>query len=266
MPAARYRQVRALGRGLAILRALNKLGEASSASIAEITHIPRPTVHRLFETLRTEGYVTRSSLRDTYKLTMRVSELSAGYEDENWISEVASPILASLCDEVVWPTDIATFDGNAMVIRATTHRRSPLSIDRAMVGTRLPMLQTAAGRTYLAFSPARERAAILERLAHGIGSDREAMERPAEVDRMIEATRKRGYGVRQREYVPKTSSIAVPVMQERRVLACVNIIWIDSAIEFATAVERYLAPLRVAARKLESELARAKPARPRRKR
>ena len=243
-----------------MLRALNKLGEASSASIAKITRIPRPTVHRMFETLRAEGYVTRSSLRDTYKLTMRVSDLSEGYEDENWIAEVANPILVALCDEVVWPTDIATFDGNAMVIRATTHRRSPLSIDRAMVGTRLPMLQTAVGRAVLAFSPARERAAILERLAHGIGSDREAMERPAEVDRMIEATRKRGYGVRQREYVPKTSSIAVPVVQERRVFACVNIIWIDSAIDFATAVKRYLDPLRLAARRLEAQLARLQPA------
>ena len=53
-----------------------------------------------------------------------------------------------------------------MLIRETTHAASTLSIDYGMVGRRLPILRTAAGRVYLAFCPDNERRAILDMLNH----------------------------------------------------------------------------------------------------
>ena len=46
----------------------------------------------------------------------------------------------------MWLSDLMTPDGDAMVVRETTHRFIPLSFHRSMVGRRLPMLLTAAGR------------------------------------------------------------------------------------------------------------------------
>jgi IclR family mhp operon transcriptional activator len=253
MSESSYRAVRGHERGLAVLRTVNALGEATSIEVARITQLPRPTVHRLLETLRRGGYLYRNGLRDAYRLTLKVKSLSDGYKDDDWVTEIAAPVLAELFEEAVWPTDIATYDDGCMVIRATTHQRSPLSIERAWVGLQSPMLSSAVGKTYLAFAPAKERNAILERLAASDGLDREKMKRPQEVERMLKTTRARGYGSRQRELIAKTSSIAVPIMDGRRVLACVNIVWIDSALKFETAVKRYLPMLQKTAAKIEAE-------------
>ena len=58
-----------------------------------------------------------------------------------------------------------TFEEGRMLVRETTHEASTLSIDHGMVGRRLPMLRTAAGRCYLALCPDKERRAILEMLS-----------------------------------------------------------------------------------------------------
>lgn len=248
-----YRSVNALLRGLAVLRALGRLGEATTIAIAQATGIPRPTTHRLLETLRAAGYVQRRGLRDTYRLTLLVRSLAEGYVDEDWIVEIAEPVLAKLRAEVVWPTDIATYDHGKMVVRSTTHSNNPLSIERVTSGREIRMLSTATGRVYLAFCQERERKAILETLAAVNGAGREEIT-PAALERELAATRERGYGVRIKGKVqPKTSSIAVPVMHDDQVLACININWITSAITLETAVQRYLGPLRKAARRIEEQ-------------
>jgi IclR family transcriptional regulator, mhp operon transcriptional activator len=256
--AARYHPVRGLERGLAILRALSKAGQGTSAQLAEATRLPRPTVHRLLETLRRAGYVTRAGLRDAYTLTLLIRSLADGYKDEDWITEISHPVLSDLCDEVVWPTDIATYDDGAMVIRATTHGRSPLSIIRATAGWRAPMLTTATGRAYLAFCPDSERTAILETLAKMPGPDSDVAPRPSEVLRELSITRKRGYGLRIKGVLPKISTVAVPLLVDERVLACLNLNWITSAMDAETAVKRYVPALRKAASRIESEYVRSR--------
>lgn len=248
--------VRAFARGLNVLAALNKLGAASSAAVAAAAGLPRPTVHRLLETLQAEGYVARGAARDQFRLTLAVRRLSEGFDDDAWITEIAQPVLAELVHVVVWPTDIATFERNAMVIRASTHRQSPLSIDRAMLGTRLPILRTATGRAYLAFCPPRERETILAALARGDDEDAAIARKTRAVQQTLAEIRRRGYATRRREYVRETSSIALPIRHRNAVLGCLNIIWIDAAIVFQDAVKRYLPALRNAVARVEAELQR----------
>lgn len=251
MTTSTYHSVRGLERGLAVLRAVNALQHATTVEVAAHTGLPRPTVHRLLETLRTEGFLRRSGLRDAYRLTLKVKTLSGGYKDDDWITDIADVVLGELVNDVVWPTDVATYEDDGMVIRSTTHYRSPLSIERSWVGRQLPMLSTAIGWTYLAFSPAAERKAILERISSVPGPDQDKMQDPEAVRRTLAATRRRGYGTRQREFMAKTSSIAVPIMNGVHVLGCINIIWIDSAIRFDEATRRYLPILRDAAARIE---------------
>lgn len=140
-----YKTVRGLTRGLMLLNMLNKLdGGASVGLLAELSGLHRTTVRRLLETLQEEGYVRRSPSDDSFRLTIKVRQLSEGFRDEQWISALAAPLLGDLLREVVWPTDVSTLDVDAMVVRETTHRFSRLSFHRAMVGRRLPLLKTAS--------------------------------------------------------------------------------------------------------------------------
>lgn len=123
-----YKTVRGLTRGLMLLNMLNKLdGGASVGLLAELSGLHRTTVRRLLETLHEEGYVRRSPSDDSFRLTIKVRQLSEGFRDEQWISALAAPLLGDLLREVVWPTDVSTLDVDAMVVRETTHRFSRLS-------------------------------------------------------------------------------------------------------------------------------------------
>lgn len=104
-----YKTVRGLTRGLMLLNMLNKLdGGASVGLLAELSGLHRTTVRRLLETLQEEGYVRRSPSDDSFRLTIKVRQLSEGFRDEQWISALAAPLLGDLLREVVWPTDVST--------------------------------------------------------------------------------------------------------------------------------------------------------------
>ena len=247
MPVTHH-PVHALARGLAVMEAVGQLGKASAAQVATATAIPRPSAYRLLETLCELGYVQREGRRDGYRLALRLRALASACRETDWLAEIAEPHLTRLANEVVWPCDIATYQGGGMVIRATTHGRSPLSLERIASGRFVPMLTTATGRAYLAFCSAFERQAIVDTLGDTGLSARDDMRHPLLLQRELEATRKRGYGVRRRGAQVKTSSIAAPIMAGEQLVACITLNWIDSAAEMATIIERHLASLQAAAR------------------
>ncbi|MGE0734295.1 MAG: helix-turn-helix domain-containing protein [Alphaproteobacteria bacterium] len=239
--------VRGLLRGLDVLKALNENNYATVLQLSKTTRLPRATIYRLLDTLIQAGYVVHGGRKDTYRLTIRVRALSDGFNDDAWVTEVASPILAELGRKIVWPTDIATFERDAMVIRETTGPTSPLSINREKAGFRAPVLVTALGRAYLAYCSESEREIALHNIASSDMSDAPLAKKRAVVERILRETRTRGYGWREGGISPKTGSIAVPVIVGSKVIACINIHYILSALSLDEVVKRYLAPMREAA-------------------
>lgn len=250
-----YKNVRGLSRGLALLNVLNRVdGGATVARLAELTKLHRTTVQRLLETLHAEGYVRRSKSDDRYCLNLRVRELSEGYRDEQWISALASPLLGQLLREVVWPTDLCTFDVDAMVVRETTHRFSKLSFHRSMIGRRMPMLQTASGTAYLAFCPQAERDSIIDLLARQTRPDCRLARDRAALDDLLAAVTQRGYGENHMCWTeePKMAGIALPIRGERGLLGCLGLVYLASAMSTQTAAARYIEPMRRVVRDIEA--------------
>lgn len=242
-----YKTVRGLTRGLMLLNSLNRKGGiADIAQLAQQTGLHRTTVRRLLETLQDEGYVRRNESDDSYRLTIKVRELSEGFRDEQWVSAVATPLLASLLQEVVWPTDLSSFDGDAMIIRESTHRFSPLSFHRAMVGRRLPMLLTASGLTYLAFCPDAEREQILALLSTRDDEEGRLTRDPDALNALLQKIRYQGYGEnfmrwKQEE---KIAAIAVPVYVKDQLVGCLSLIYLAKAMGTEQAAQRFYLALR----------------------
>ena len=248
--------VRALSRGLAVLAALNRHGTASVPTLARETGLSRATVYRVMQTLLDEGYAARGTTEDRFILRLRVRELSEGFEDEHWISAVAKPALAALTAKILWPCDVATLEGTRMVIRDTTHRIAPLSIDHGMVGRRLPMLASTVGLAYLAFSPAAECEALLALLAASEDPLDASARDAAATARLLAATRRRGYGLRQGGAPwPHTGSIGIPIRHKGRIMGCINVIWMARVVRQEDGVRQCLAPLRETAGLIERRLA-----------
>lgn len=250
--SGQYTPVRGLSRGLAVLRALNRApgGIATITELAHASAMHRTTVKRLLETLRAEGLVRHSDRDGRYTLTFEVRSLAEGFEDEAWVSQVAGPLMADAVPRLVWPCDLATPEAGFMVVRESTHRLSALSQHRGMIGERLPLLVTAAGRAYLAACGAAERDALLD-VVRGRDDDWGALARDAAyVARVVRDTQRRGWAHNDGEWAREAAfeAVAVPVVAGSRLLASINLVFPKAAIARADLQRRYLPELQRLAR------------------
>ena len=257
-----YRQVQGLARGMKVLTALNA-SPGSTATVAELSErvkLHRTTVKRLLETLRLLGFVRYLRASNAYGVTFRIRQLSDSFRDEIWISEVASPALRALTEKIAWPSDLMTLDGDAMVVRETTHPIAPLSFSTGAIGDHIPMLWGAAGRAYLSFCPEDERVVLLKLLR--LRQDEEGTRaRDAKfVAKIIETTQARGYATNDDVHKfdgRRFASLAIPIRRNGRVLACINIIYLLKAIRTRDVIERFLPDLVATGREIEAKAALA---------
>ena len=239
-----WNPMRSALRTLTVLRALNVHNGATVGDLSLATGISRPALYRILETLREAGYISVDIARKHYCLTMMVRSLAEGFTDEDWVTQVARPALARLQRKVLWPTDLGTFRDNWMWIRETTRPLSPLTIDRAVAGTRFPLLVSATGRAYLAFCREDERAQILGNLVHSSDSGDEFIQDRARLDELFKEVRRLGYGYRYGEPPKESGAIAVPIVAGDRVLGCVNMTFMIAALTPDEAAKKHLVDLR----------------------
>jgi IclR family mhp operon transcriptional activator len=240
------RPIRALTRGLDALTVLNSRDGATVSEVAQEIRLPRTTVYRILETLCNSGFVFRDAADDRYRLTVEVRRLRHGVDDDAWVSQIAKPHIDELCRDIVWPVSIATLSGSAMMVRESTDHETPLAIERYSAGFRSPLLSSAAGLVFLAYSPEDERNALIDILARSNKEDDKPARAPrAELQRMLAEIKREGYATstKPRRLVDEVS-LGVPVNSHERVFASLTVRFITSAVPLKTALERFLPKLR----------------------
>jgi IclR family mhp operon transcriptional activator len=242
MPAAR--PVNVVVRALQVLRALNRQPVSTLDALHKQTAIPKPTIVRLLQTLEAEGLVRRAPQYGAYYLTSEVTALASGWHHEPRIVQASSGIADALTQDLKWPVSVAVPDGDAMVVRYSTIPHSPLSFFHSTINMRLSLVTQALGRAYLAFCEPQEQDALVELVSR---SGREPFS-PAELRAMLTEVRTRGYALRDPRVRPESSTIAVPIFEDQRVVATIGLTWFSSALTVDQAIERFLGPLQQAAR------------------
>jgi IclR family transcriptional regulator, mhp operon transcriptional activator len=251
-PRQPTRPIRALSRGLEVLAELNRQERAPIHTLSSAVRLPRTTTFRILETLRLAGFVERDARDDCYRPTVHVRSLADGFGDEALIAHIGKAHLPALAQEIVWPMDIATPAGTAMLVRETS--RSPLALEPNGVGNRLPMLTSAAGRTYLAFSKAAVREAILDVLAHVPSPDERLARDRAEIERILQETRQQGFGLSQRaRRISQELTLALPLCSAERVLGTLAVRCAATAVPLRSVIEHFLPKMREVASKIEAE-------------
>jgi len=240
--------VRALARGLQVLKMLNDHNGATVAEIVRRTRLPRTTVLRSLETLAVEGYVVRDPDDDRFRLTVLTRGLSQGFEDEAWIGEIARPLLGRLSRELVWPLSIETIQGMSMVIRENTDRQSPLALQCLPAGFKFTIAGSAGGRAILAFSSPQLRNAVLSNSLKGPEADQRAM------DGILSMVAADGY-VAVEGLLPKEGALSVPILSGGEAFAALTLRFIASALTPEEAVDRYAARLAEAATEIATRRA-----------
>ena len=240
---ADYKEIRSIQRGFDVLMALNRHNGSTPSEVAAMIGVHRTTVRRILETMVQAGFVARSDEQDRFFLRQKVRALSEGYDDDAWITETAGPLLRNLVEKIRWPAELATLEGDVMVVRESTQSLSPLSVFRKMIATRWPVMTTALGRAYLSFCDDEERERLLAVLRRSTLPGNRSAGDPRYVAGLIERTRQRGYGESVLEAAERIAAIALPVRQGPRVLGCVNVIFFASAMSPTEAAARYLPSL-----------------------
>jgi IclR family mhp operon transcriptional activator len=243
-----------LSRGLEVLAELNRLERAPIHTLSSAVRLPRTTTFRILETLRLAGFVERDAHDDCYRPTVHVRALADGFDDEAMIAHIGKAYLPALAKDIVWPMDIATPAGNAMLVRERS--RSPLALEPSGTGDLQPMLTSAAGRAYLAFSTGVVREAILDSLMHAAAPDeRLARDRP-EIERILQETRAQGFGLSQRpRRISQEITLALPLRAAERVLGTLAVRFAATAVPLRSAIDQFLPKIREVAGKIEAEFA-----------
>jgi IclR family mhp operon transcriptional activator len=141
-----------------------------------------------------------------------------------------------------------------MIIRETTHRFSPLSFHRSMVGRRLPILLTAAGRAYFATCPDGEREDVLELLRSGAGGEEQKglASNDELIKKLVKRVRADGFGSNHGDWTAqsKIGAVAVAIVSRERVLGSLNVVFLSRAVSLAEAKRRYVPDLQTAVREM----------------
>ena len=246
-----------LSKGLRILTLLNQRDDMSVAELSNETAIPRPTVHRILNTLMNEHLVTTGQKRGRYRVAVGACMLSRGYKEPSWLTDVAAPVMDRLQKRVIWPSDLATYSGGAMVIRRTTGHISPLSIVERHVGARRSVLWSALGLAYLAACPDAVCAKILEVLANSSHPESQLARDDKKVYRMLDRIRAQGFATRDGGAAPKSLAFAVPVLVDGAPAGALNVLLYRSATSIEKAEAEILPHLINGAADLGKRLAAA---------
>ncbi len=254
--------IRALARGLEVMRTLETAGPATLHDLARRTGLPKPTLLRVLLTLEQEGYIRRGIGDRLYHHTVR----SVRLPEDGWkavLAEVAAPVLDRLCNAVLWPSDLGIYEDGVIHVQETTRRLSPFLMNRDVLSADIHVLPSAMGRAVLAWSGEGRREAILRQLAvSGRPHDATAArDRPA-VEALLRETVAQGYACRQRGYYlthrreAEVSAIARPILVKGEAIGAVNLTWVSSALSESQFVSRYLDRLSAAASEISAVLDR----------
>jgi IclR family mhp operon transcriptional activator len=249
--------LRGLERGLQVL---DVLSASSGMTLRELhcnTSLPKPTLLRILATLETHGYVRRRIADGVWRRSARRAD---GGSLQGLLLDIGSNVLDELCQRLRWPSDLAVYEDGSMIIIETTRKKTPYAINWTGVGYRLPILQTGLGRAWLSYCSDEERETILADLRVSESPFDRAAKNPQLIDQLIAETRGQGYGTRVSGFTlrkigeEKTDGFAVPVMARDKIVGCINVTWLISALDLPTAVSRYLAELQTAAAAIGNEI------------
>ncbi|MEQ3626688.1 MAG: helix-turn-helix domain-containing protein [Celeribacter sp.] len=260
---------RLVQRTVAVLSALDE----QPSSLHELhlrTEIHRTTLLRILEALVEEGVVGRSSGAGKYRLRHKVRQWGRKLTTRDIIAEAAEALLPAYAERVKWPTDVLLRHPRlpCLIVIETNRPSSPFPVKPNQVGHSVPLLPSAAGRTYLAHLPEPRRRALFDRI---VGKARPDFGKPTTYDDLQAETseiRRQGFGTRARffrggDYSEDITeqdgllAMAVPVLCQSKLVAVVNTQWSGKAHNVAAFADRYLALQQDLARRLGDKIAEA---------
>ncbi|MGJ8522527.1 HTH-type transcriptional regulator TsaQ1/TsaQ2 [Carnimonas sp. R-84981] len=212
--------VTALVRGLELLRCFSPdRSVLGNQELANLTGLPKPTVHRLANTLIYMGCLKREQYSGKYQLDAGVLGFGYAMLTNLAIRTAAHPYMEELASFSGAPVAMATRDRLQMVYLDVVQGKSNLTM-RRQIGSYLPIATSSAGRACLAALDESERAFLLEHLERREKEQWPQMRKGLE--RAFRDYEDYGYCLSISEWDRNVNSVAVPLQHPQYGLLVFN--------------------------------------------
>lgn len=214
--------VQSINRAFQILEALVEHRRGLSiAELVEMLHLNKSTVHRILQTLVAWGYVSKDDRTKSYRLGMKVMELSSHYLNGLELKTEALPFLERLQQQTKVFVHLGMLDGKEIVylekIGPYTHFRM-----YSQIGRRAAIYATGLGKAVFANLNKTRQAELLKELIYEPITEH-TVEDEASFLKEIELTVQRGYAIDEEENEIGMRCVAAPIFDYTgRVIAAVS--------------------------------------------
>jgi len=208
---------------LLLLEELARVGTPITPTAAnDHLGLPKPTIHRLFQTLEAEGFLQRDIDGRSYAPAARLRRFAASVLSASRIRMLRQSVLNALAEDVGETCNIAAPERHAMVYLDRVETKWPLRI-QLPVGTQVPFHCTASGKIYLStlkpglFDKYLKIGTLEAHTPHTLTD-------PAALGAEISRIRERGYSTDNEEFMEGMVAIAVPLRDsENRLMSTLSI-------------------------------------------
>lgn len=183
------------------------------SDLVETLGLPKPTVHRLFHTAESEGFLQRDIDGRSYGPGPRLRRLSVHTLSSQRLRALRLTILNQVVEEIEETCNISVPDRDGMIYLDRIETKWPLRI-QLPIGTQVPFHCTASGKMYLStlnqryldrYLGAQELSRRTEKTITDI----------ADLKAELSLTRKRGYATDDEEFMDGMVAIAVPIIDDQ---------------------------------------------------
>jgi len=201
--------VKALDRGLQVLRVLSQNGAMTLSDIAGLLKFPVSTAHRLLSTLNEHGFVEFNSETQEWSVGIEAFRIGSTYLVRTNLVEASRTALRSLMDETGETANLAIMDDGDVVFVSQIESHYPI---RAFFrsGTRGHMHSSGIGKALLANMPEKEAEKIFKTKGLPPFTDKTLTGTDA-LFRDLEKTRKRGWSLDDEERYSGMRCVAAPI-------------------------------------------------------
>ncbi len=241
-----------MARGFAVIKAFSSQPESLTiADVSRRTGFSRAVSRRFLLTLVELGYVADAD--GLFRLTPRVLELGYTYLSTNPLAGVAQPVMEEVVGALHESCSVSVLDADDIVYVARVPAKRIMAINLA-VGSRLPAHPTSMGRVLLAALPPDALDAYLGRVSLRALTDR-TITRPAELRRILDEVRERGWAMVDQQVEVGVRSVAAPIRDRSgRTIAAINVSSHASRVNLKEMRARHLPLVIEAARRISVSL------------
>lgn len=199
----------ALEKGLEIIELLaTRQAPMSMTEIATSLGRSRNEIFRMLSVLAQKNYIRKQDEGEKYAITNHLFDLGMRVPPNSTLIELLVPMMRELADHVRQSCHLSVVSGSHIVVIARVENPAPVGFS-VRVGTSRGLLESAAGRVFLACMERGERTKTLGRLVEKADGtiDREALEAD------IALIRERGYAAIPSTFITGITDLCAPVTE-----------------------------------------------------